>query len=125
MKSCGLTLLEVLAAAVLLGLLAAAVTPLLQRVGAGRLRSVERIEAAVALVRAFDRVPQPFASGNAGSVTIAGHAGWTLHWEPLERAAPAATGSLQVPRAWWRVTVLDGAGAVLAERVFPRPQAAP
>jgi prepilin-type N-terminal cleavage/methylation domain-containing protein len=108
----GLTLIEMLAATVLLGLLAATVVPLQARWSDRLQRIDQRFAAATALERerAESKVP--------ASDQVDGHPGWRI-----ERSDIAASGGLVPPRRltgyrWRRLLIRDADGTVLAETLL-------
>jgi prepilin-type N-terminal cleavage/methylation domain-containing protein len=116
------TLIEVLAALVLLGLLAAAVVPLQRTLLAGHARIDRCAAAQAALAR---ELSQPGFRPTAGERPLAGGDSLVLRSEPLAMQ-PGAT--LLVGREWWRLSIREpGTAALLAQlvRVWPRAPAAP
>ncbi len=107
----GFTLVEVLAAAALLGIVATAAVPLLQRVGAAH-RAQDRAEAA-AWLSASGLRPK---AGKAG--TIPGHPDWTIRSESMPLAAAQLSGPA---RQAWRLEIRDRGDDILAQTVVVVP----
>lgn len=117
----GLTLLEILAATVVLGLLAAAVTPLYLRVASGQLRSAERLDAQVELIQAWDAAPRPLSESDKPSLR---HPAWRVVWEKLTPRIPSSS-VVVMPHVWWRISVQNADNQILAERVQVVPSPVP
>lgn len=115
----GFSLLEILAATVVLGLLAVSVVPLTRRLASDDGRLLDRI-AASEQVQRVDSVTLP-RSGLA--TPLEDHPGWWLRTERLTPLVPVAQpGQPDVRPAyvWIRIQVVDGPGAnaeILAERL--------
>ena len=108
------TLLEVLAAVVLLGLLAAAVVPA-QRDAVQALQRSEDVFAAELHLHALLSHGTP----PAGEAAIVGHPDWRLTVRPVP-ALVQATRVQPLPHGWWRCAI-ERDGAVLAEAMVVRP----
>ena len=111
----GFTLLEALAAVVTLGLLAAAVVPLLRQLG--RLSVAERLQAQACL----RTLAPPGEAASANGQAIAGHPGWRLVLSDLsagpEAAPPPGSPPAAGPAHRWRLLSIqaDASGETLAE----------
>lgn len=108
----GLTLIEILAATVLLGLLAATVIPMQSRWNEHLRRAEQRATAEDALGLVLARPTHP------PTTQIAGHPDWHI-----ERILVSAVGALPAPQRtqgyqWVRVIIRDNANAVLAETLM-------
>jgi prepilin-type N-terminal cleavage/methylation domain-containing protein len=104
----GFTLLETLAATVLLGLLATATIPLALRLGHGGLRVDDRLLAQETLQQLVNEQP---GLAHSGILPIATHPGWWLHRLPLVREPVPATTSMRLappPYRWVHITLTDG-----------------
>jgi prepilin-type N-terminal cleavage/methylation domain-containing protein len=128
----GFTLLEVLAAAVLLGMLAAAAVPMTLRLGRGRQILDDRRVAAAFLDQLASSPGRTVAEGSA----VAGHDDWRFQAHDLDGdpSPPPAVGvvpPVAQTHRWRWVAVRAGStpgAAILAERmvlVLPEPAARP
>lgn len=113
-RGSGFTLLEALAAVITLGLLAAAVVPMLRQLG--RTNVAERIEA-----QAWLRAMPPLAERNAGpALAIPGHPGWglvvgELVAGPEPPPAPGSPPPAGPAHRWLVVGIRGSGGETLAE----------
>ncbi len=115
----GFSLLEVLAATVVLGLLAVSVVPLTRRLTSDDGRLHDRLVASEQVQRV-----DPATLPRSGLATpLEDHPGWWLRTErltPLVPASPPGQPDVRPTYGWMRVQVVDGPGAeaeVLAERL--------
>lgn len=116
----GFSLLEVLAATVVLGLLAVAVVPLTGRLVADDGRVYDRLAASEQLQRI-----DPASLPRAGiAMPLDDHPGWWLRSERLTPIVPPSIpgqADLRPQHGWLRVLLVDGPGAdaeILAERLL-------
>lgn len=110
----GFTLLEALAAVVVLGLLATAAVPLLHRLGDSGLD--QRLQAQ-ALLRSL-ALPERLPAGTV--IAVPGHPGWNLEISALapepEPPPPAGTAPPAAPpHRWLLLAIRDARGATLAD----------
>lgn len=115
----GFSLLEVLAATVVLGLLAVAVVPLTGRLVSDDGRVHDRLVASEQLL-----LVDPSSLPRSGiAMPLAGHPGWWVRSEPLTAVVPLSQpghADLRPQHGWKRVLLVDGPeadAAVLAERL--------
>ncbi len=115
----GFSLLEVLAATVVLGLLAVAVVPLTGRLVSDDGRIYDRLAASEELLRI-----EPAALPRSGiAMPLERHPGWWVRSEPLTAVVPVSPpgqADLRPQHGWQRVLVVDGPEAdaeILAERL--------
>ncbi|MBA3938948.1 MAG: prepilin-type N-terminal cleavage/methylation domain-containing protein [Planctomycetes bacterium] len=112
------TLIEVLAALVLLGLLAVAIVPLQRTLVVGHARTERCAEARAELVR---QVADPAFRLTPGERPLGGQADLVLRVEPLalQPGQPLLSG-----RAWWRISIrARGVDQPLAQLVSAWPAA--
>ncbi len=109
------TLLEVLAAIILIGMIVAVVTPLLLRTGSAALRYEQSIDADAVLEAELAEVPLPMGDGTR---PVRQRPEWTLSWVALVPAVNHANEPTFIAHRWLWVQV-KGPGAATAERVIP------
>ncbi len=116
----GITLLEVLAAIVLLGLVVATVTPVLLRLSTTSDRLERRLIAEAILDEGVSRPPGPPPAGSPAPP----HPGWSVRVAYGMRIG-APGDARTIPHRWARLSAIDPAGQVVAERMLPVPDVPP
>ena len=117
----GLTLLEVLAAIVLLGVLVAAVTPLLLRIGASTQRWETRLTAENLLSQAVTERFLAAAVQPSGTQELTEHPGWSLHWQTLQPSITSLDDPTRIRCRWLSVRLVGPPGTPVVELVVPAP----
>lgn len=109
------TLLEVLAAVMVLGLLAAALVPLVLHQGRGQGRISDEIAARTLLSQALATSWRPAAGERR---EVADHPGWWIEVRPLDASGTTTTDAVRPTHRWLVVTIGDGvASRPFAERL--------
>lgn len=121
LRCTGVTLLEVLAAIVLLSLIAVAVMPLLLRMGRTSVEIEGRIAAEAILQDELARIWLAKLPAGEGHRPLATHPGWILSWVPLAHQPSGITGSAVVMRRWVCFSVRGTDAGAYATSVLPLP----
>jgi prepilin-type N-terminal cleavage/methylation domain-containing protein len=116
----GFSILEVLAATVVLGLLAVSVVPLTRRL----VSDDGRLQDHVAAAERLQRIDQQTAPRPGLASPLEDHPGWWLRADRLTPLVPPTQPGqpeLRPPYGWLRLVIVDGPGTeaqILAERVL-------
>lgn len=121
LRCAGVTLLEVLAAIVLLSLISVAVIPLFLQMGRNSAELEGSIEGEAILQDELARIWLPNLTTEAGKRPLAAHPGWTMYWEPLVHQPSGYNGTAVVSRRWIYFYVQGPGAGAFATCVRPVP----
>lgn len=117
----GMTLLEVLAAMVVLGVIVAAVTPILVRAGQSGAAIEERVAAEAVLQDALYGTWVATLPLGDGAREVPDHPGWQVSWASLVLQVNCGAAPIVMARRWVRFSVQGPTPGAIAVMVLPLP----